>query len=128
SPYIAPISIQHIANTTPDIMALTLMQEFNFTSATATYFDTIDPYTFSTRNVYVSVPYSSYVGITGSRNYEAELLNESPSAQNASLGFAARYFDSNGSISKGINSSNPAIAMFSQLTHMAQTGLVRGPA
>jgi len=123
SPYIAPLTIQHIANTTPDIMAITLIKEFNFTSGTATYLDTIDPYTFSTRNAYVTVPYDNYVALTGSKNYELMLLNESPVEQNSTLEEAASYFNSNGSIAKGINSSNPAIAMFSQLTQMGQTGL-----
>ncbi|MCL4404586.1 cytochrome b N-terminal domain-containing protein [Candidatus Marsarchaeota archaeon] len=123
SPYIAPLSLQQVANTTPSIFAITLIKEFNFTSGTATYFDTIDPYTFSTRNSYVTVPYSSYVKLTGSRNYEAELLNESPAEQNSSLSLASSYFNGNGSIAQGMNSSNPAIAMFSQLTSMGQSGL-----
>ncbi|MEM3841557.1 MAG: cytochrome b N-terminal domain-containing protein, partial [Candidatus Micrarchaeaceae archaeon] len=123
SPYIPPISIQQVANSTPDITAITLIQEFNYTSATATYLDTIDPYTFSTRNAFVTVPYEEYVNLTGSKNYEEELLSEPESMQNQTLSYAAAYFNSNGSIEAGMNSSNPAIAMFSQLTHMAQTGL-----
>ncbi len=123
SPYIAPITIQQVANTTPNVMAITLISEFNYSSGTATYLDTIDPYTFSTRNAYVTEPYSRYLEVTGSKNYESTLLNESPSALNSSLASAYSYFESNGSISEGLNSSNPAIVLFSQLTHMAQTGL-----
>ncbi|EQD36955.1 Cytochrome b/b6 domain-containing protein [mine drainage metagenome] len=122
SPYIAPLSIQQIANTTPGIAAITFIQEFNYSSATATYVDTIDPYTFSTRTAFVTVPYQNYMELTGSKNYEAELLNESPGEQNATLSLAAAYFNANGSISSGMGSANPAIALFSQLTHMAQTG------
>jgi hypothetical protein len=123
SPYIAPITIQQVANTTPNVMAITLISEFNYSSGTATYLDTIDPYTFSTRNAYVTEPYSRYLEVTGSKDYESTLLNESPSALNSSLASAYSYFESNGSISEGLNSSNPAIVLFSQLTHMAQTGL-----
>lgn len=122
SPYIAPLSIQQIANTTPDVTATTFIQEFNYSSATATYFDTIDPYTFSTRSAFVTVPYQSYIELSGSKNYEAELLNYSPAEQNAMLSQAASYFNSNGSITAGMHSVNPAIALFSQLTYMAQTG------
>ena len=123
SPYIAPLQIQQIANTTPNIMATTLIKEFNFSSVTATYLNTIDPYTFSTRNAYVTTPYENYIALTGSRNYESELLNKSSATQNTLLSEAYDYFNDNGSITKGVNSSNPAIAMFSQLTRMGQTGL-----
>lgn len=123
SPYIAPLTIQQVANSTPGTVALTLMGEFNHTSGTATYFDTIDPYTFDTRSAYVTLPYESYVALTHSRNYENALLAESPASQNSSLAEAAAYFAANGSIADGANSADPAIALFSQLTEMAQTGM-----
>ncbi|MEM3827328.1 MAG: cytochrome b N-terminal domain-containing protein [Candidatus Micrarchaeaceae archaeon] len=123
SPYIAPLTIQQVATKSPDSVALTFMQEFNHTSATATYLDTIDPYTFNTSASYVSVPYLSYVNITHSKSYESMLMAESSAARNASLSQASEYFSRNGSISAGMNSSNPAIVLFSQLTYMAQTGL-----
>ncbi|MGC8622427.1 MAG: cytochrome b N-terminal domain-containing protein [Candidatus Micrarchaeia archaeon] len=123
SPYIAPLTIQQVASNSPDSIAMTLIQEFNQSSGTATYLDTIDPYTFNTAVSYVSMPYSYYVNITHSFNYEGVLLGANSSERNAYLASAYSYFEENGSIQKGINSSNPAIALFSELTYMAQTGL-----
>lgn len=122
SPYVPPLTISQAANSQPPAVASTFLSEFNYSSATATYLDTINPYTFSTRSVYVSVPYAYYVNLTGSTNYEAALLGYSPPVRNAMLNSAFAYFENNGSVSAGANSSNPAIAMASQLTLMAQKG------
>ncbi|MCL4411399.1 cytochrome b N-terminal domain-containing protein [Candidatus Marsarchaeota archaeon] len=122
-PYTAPLTIAGIANAHPDAVALTLLEEFNFSSNTATYIDTIDPYTFSTRNVYVTAPYTYYLNITSAPNAEEALLAENVSAQRASLAQAHSYFDANGSIAQGRNSSDPMIALASELTLMAQEGL-----
>ncbi len=57
SPYVAPVRIADVANQNPELVATTLQQEFDRTSDTATYFDSIDPYTFDTRQVFVVIPY-----------------------------------------------------------------------
>jgi hypothetical protein len=66
SPYVAPITIASVAAQDPSLVSATLQQEFDRTSDTATYLDSIDPYTFDTRQVYVVVPYEQYVASTDS--------------------------------------------------------------
>ena len=122
APYLPPLTISAAAKSNPSAVALAFLGEFNMSSPTATYLDTINPYTFNTRQVYVTMPYSTYLNITHSNNYEAMFLSESAHAQNAAMSEAYSYFNSNGSISAGINSSNPLIAMVSRLTYMAQVG------
>lgn len=123
SPYIAPLSIQQVALSTPGTFAITLMQEFNHTSGTAAYIDTIDPYTFNTSMSYVTIPYLSYVNITRSFNYEQALIRQNQSTRDSDIAAAYSYFLDNGTVSGGFNSTNTAIRLFSQLTYMAQTGL-----
>ena len=123
APYVPPVTIQGIAHSTPSIMAITLLKEFTFTSGTATYLDTIDPYSFNTRNAYVTVPYDEYVNSTRTRNYEDVFLSENASAQNNSVNQAFSYFNANGSIANSMNSSDPLIVVIGTLTRMADSGL-----
>ena len=120
SPYIPPLTISKAASSNPQMTAIAFLNEFNYSSATAQYTDTIDPYTFSTRTAYVTTPYDAYLNLTGSKNYEAELA-ASPN-ESAYLSSAFTYFSGNGSISMGLNSTNPAVAMASELTVMAEHG------
>ena len=123
SPYIPPLTISQAAISQPQATATTFLNEFNFSSDTATYLDTINPYTFSTRNVYVLVPYYNYLNLTNSTDEAALFFTENSSAQRNTLAQAYSYFGNNGSISKGLNSTNPMISMVSQLTVMAQKGV-----
>ncbi|MCL4362693.1 MAG: cytochrome b N-terminal domain-containing protein [Candidatus Parvarchaeota archaeon] len=122
SPYIAPLTISQAANSNPSGVATTLLQEFNFSSGTATYLDTIDPYTFSTRAVYFTVPYSKYVNFENKTNELSTFFNESPSQQNAQFIQAYDYFSNNGSISSAMSSQNPLIVATASLTKMAESG------
>ncbi len=123
SPYIPPLTISQAATTKPQATATTFLNEFNFSSDTATYLDTINPYTFSTRNVYVLTPYYTYLNLTDSTNEAALFFAENASARDNTLVQAYSYFGNNGSISGGLNSTNPMISMASQLTAMAQKGV-----
>ncbi len=120
APYLPPLTIAKAASSNPQSIAIAFLGEFNYSSNTAQYLDTIDPYSFNTRSVYVTIPYDSYLNISRGTNYEAELLSK-PN-QSGYLSEAFSYFSNNGSISKGINSTNPAISMASELTVMAQSG------
>ncbi len=122
APYIPPLTIGEAAQAHPDTVAMTFLKEFNGSSATATYLDTIDPYSFNTSSAYVSVPYSVYLNLTHSQNEEARFLAENRSDRSRTLAQAYAYFDANGTVSKGMNSSNPMIVMASSLTYMAQVG------
>ncbi len=123
SPYVSPLTTASIAQNTPGVMALTLMQEFTNTSGTATYFDSIQPYTFSTSNIYVTYPYSTYVNASGSQNRLLSFYSENASAKNTTINGAITYFQANGSIESGLNSSNPLISVVSTLTRLAQSGI-----
>ena len=115
--------MQGISQSQPDTVAVTLLNEFNYSSGTATYLDTIQPYTFNTRNVYVTVPYDKYVNLTGTKNWEEAYFAEQPASQNASLVQAFSYFQNNGTISGSLNSSNPLIEVAGRLVTMAQDGI-----
>ena len=118
-----PMTTQSFAISTPNGFAMTLMAEFNYTSETATYLDTIDPYTFSTRNVYVETPYLEYINTTHDVN-ELDVFNaETPYGQNASMTNASAYFAANGTLSGAINSSDPLTSVIGTLTNIAQKGL-----
>ncbi len=123
APYIPPLTIAQVAQSHPDVTALTFLSEFNYSSPTATYLDTINPYNFSTRKIYVTVPYAAYLNLTHSRNVESIFLSENASQQRIDIALANSYFSSNGTIANGINSTNPPIALASSLTYMAQTGI-----
>lgn len=123
APYIPPLTIQSVAANSPSVMALTLLNEFNYSSPTATYLDTIDPYTFSTRAVFVTIPYEAYVKLSGSPNYENVYLAEPKSSRINEYSQAYTYFSDNGSVAGGVNSTDPLIAVTSQLVLMAQAGV-----
>ena len=122
APYIPPLTISQVAQSQPNITATTFLDEFNQSSATATYFDTINPYTFNTSSVYISIPYSVYLNLTHSKNAEAQFFAEDKMQRNAALAEAYSYFNNNGTISGGLNSTNPLVVLASSLTFMAQTG------
>lgn len=123
APYTPPLTIQSVATAAPNGFATTLLSEFNYTSTTATYLDTIDPYTFNTRDVYVSIPYSEYINTTHSVN-ELNVFNaETSTEQNASMAAASAYFSANGTVAGAINSSDPLTSVIGTLTNIAQDGL-----
>jgi len=57
SPYVPAVTIEGVATQQPALVEQTLTDEYNRTSDTATYLDSIDPYTFDTRQVYILEPY-----------------------------------------------------------------------
>jgi ubiquinol-cytochrome c reductase cytochrome b subunit len=76
SPYVPAVRIADIAGKDPDLVSTTLMQEFQRASDTATYFDSIDPYTFDTRQIFVVIPYEkSGLGSLASTTDSAAMIN-----------------------------------------------------
>lgn len=57
SPTILPVTIAEVAQTDPSLFGKTIQAEYDRTSDTAKYLDSIDPYNFDTRTVYVLDPY-----------------------------------------------------------------------
>ena len=117
------MTTQSFAISTPSGFATTLLTEFNYTSGTATYFDTIDPYAFNTRNVYIDIPYSEYINTTHYANELNVFNTETPPRQNASMAAASAYFAANGTVAGAINSSDPLTNVIGTLTNIAQKGL-----
>ncbi len=124
APYVSPVTIQNVSAAYPSIMATTLLSEFNYSSGTATYLDTIDPYANNTRQIYVTVPYEKYLELhPGSVNEETSFLSENSALQQSSIASAFAYFSGNGTINVTDNASNPLIPMISSLVLLGRSGL-----
>ncbi|MEM3247554.1 MAG: cytochrome b N-terminal domain-containing protein [Candidatus Micrarchaeaceae archaeon] len=123
APYIPPLTIQSIAQSNQSIMALTLLGELNQSSHTATYLDTIDPYTFNTSVVYVNIPYMKYINSTfGAKNALAEYYAENATQRETSLNEAYAFFSGNWSESAALNSTNPLVNTIATLVRLAKGG------
>ena len=62
SPYVPAIRIADVALQDPALIITTLQHEYDRASDTAKYSDSIDPYSFDTRQVFVIAPYEKIVG------------------------------------------------------------------
>ena len=139
-PFIPALDAQWAAQHYPDLFAATLLQEYNYTSGTATYekfsfIGYINPYLskwdnityVNTREVYVVKPYEMLLSTTGGTNYLEEFESEPKQVQLSQLNAAYSYFMNNGSIAEALgNRSNPIEVVAAQLTAMAQSGLYDG--
>ncbi len=127
APYITPVTIQQVAQSDPNMIASTLVQEFNHSSGTATYSPdliSVDPYTFNTRQVYVLTPFEQSLESNPSiTNFTAIFDSENSTLQSNNINSAYVYFANNGTINASNKSQNPLIGLFSQLTIMAKSGL-----
>ncbi|OYV27056.1 MAG: hypothetical protein B7W98_02610, partial [Parcubacteria group bacterium 20-58-5] len=106
----------------PGLVATTLVQEFKRTSDTATYLDSIDPYTFDTRQVFVAVPYQQSLHGGHATNAWAAFESESADRQQADIQEAEAYATATDT-SAFASSTNPVIAMVNTLVPMAESGL-----
>ena len=120
-PYTPPMTIKNVALTNSSVLAATFVQELNHSSGTATYLDTIDPYTFNTSQVYVVGPYYKYLNISGGVNEYAAFSAQNTTLQSAEIDSAYNYFNGGGSINT-TNTSNPVVPMVSALVIMAKSG------
>ncbi len=132
SPFVAPETIRGVATQDPTLVAQTLLQEFDHTSDTATYLDSIDPYTYDTRQVYVVVPYT-----LASTSSDAITIfqTESPDQQQSDIAQAHAYFDATttATVATGATDAvsaqqhtfahNPVIAIINSLVPLAQSGV-----
>ena len=123
SPLIMPAAIEEVASENPGLMAQTLMSEFSRTSDTATYSDSIDPYTYDTRNVYITAPYNSLIAATGAPDELAAFSAEPMDIQDQNIAQAETYFQNEGSMTLDPKNQNPIISVVSSLITMAKSGL-----
>lgn len=121
SPFLPSVTVKEISTQNPSTFAQTLIAEYNHTSSTATYQNTVDPYTFNTRTVYVTQPYNEYIQIENSAKTFPNAASDSSALQNSVIDEANSYFAQNGSIN--VSSSNPLISIASALTIMGQNGM-----
>jgi len=123
APYIPPLTIQSIAQSNPSIVATTLLEEFNQSSDTTTYLDTIDPYTFNTSVVYFIIPYNEYINSSiNARNWLSAYFDESPAQRTQTFDSALSFFSSNWTFASATNSTNPLIESTASLVKLAQSG------
>ncbi len=123
APYVPPLTIQSIANSSPSIMATTLLSELNQSSHTATYLDTIDPYTFNTSYVYVVVPYDEYINSSfGQTNWLSAYYSGNATQRSSEFSSAYTFFSGNWSFSSAFNSTNPLVKSIAELVKAAQAG------
>ncbi len=126
SPFITPFKIANVAKSDPNLAALTLVQELDNTSGTATYLDSIDPYTYSTRDAYVSTPYRAYISSTGGTDLLSVFSELPPDIQQSNIDDAKKYYGDNNSITPDELATNQLIPIIGQLVAMQKSGLYQG--
>ncbi|HUX80786.1 MAG TPA: cytochrome b N-terminal domain-containing protein [Candidatus Paceibacterota bacterium] len=122
SPYVPSVTIADIAKQNPALVAQTLLEEFNHTSDTATYFDSIDPYTFDTQQVYVVVPFQQYALGAQSGDSWAAFTSEPLTVQKADIEEAKQYVTASDT-NTSATTTNPVIHILRTLLPMAKSGL-----
>ncbi len=118
SPLVTPVNIQKIAGENPELMAKTLESEYNRDSDTATYFDSIDPYKFDTRQIYVLRPYETYEQNIGNAASGAH-LPPVPQIISTLVGTAK-----SGLYESMLNNFNPGINPTYALRFLSDTGVM----
>ncbi|HQU07975.1 MAG: hypothetical protein B7X04_00680 [Parcubacteria group bacterium 21-54-25] len=128
SPYVRAIRIADVTQQNPSMVAANLFQEFNRTSETATYLDSIDPYTFDTRYVYVVIPYQKLASSVGGENAWQAFERAPTNTQHQYTQQAQQYFAQPSAksvalpnITNGV--ANPVITMINTLIPAAKNGL-----
>jgi hypothetical protein len=123
SPYLSPVTIQTVAKQDPNLMAATLVNEFDGSSDTAGYMDNIDPYTFDTRAVYIDGPYAQLQAAQpGGTDSMAAFNALSADDQKAALKALSDYYGSTNPDPNAVP-KGPATDIVTALTNMAAAGL-----
>lgn len=120
SPIIEPVSLQKVATDDPSLFAQTLIDEYQHQSDTATYLDSIDPYVYDTRDIYIVKPYLAWLKTSPTATNElAVFQTQADDIQQQQLQTATTYFQNNNQSS---STSQPLIAVINALITMAQQG------
>lgn len=122
SPYVPAVRIADIAAQNPALVQSTLLQEFNHTSDTATYLDSIDPYTFDTRQVFVVIPYEQTLVNSSAGDAWTAFSNAPADVQRAYIAQAGDYVVAT-STAAFASTTNPVITMLGTLMPIAESGL-----
>lgn len=123
SPFDEPYTIARVAKEDSNLLGQTILQEFDHTSGTATYLDSINPYTYDTREAYVTIPYTQHVSAMGGANMMNAYLSETEATQQENLAEAKKYFTDNSSFAPSSVEANPLIGITNTLVDMSKSGL-----
>ena len=121
SPFLKPETVKSVAQADPSLVAQTLTSEFDHSSDTATYLDSIQPYTFDTRVVFISAPYQQLVVAHGQPNLLDRYNSEPQATQDAQLKQAQDYFAN--TYPAKADPSNPLESVISTLTTASAAGV-----
>jgi hypothetical protein len=130
SPYLKAVTLQEVAKSDPKLFAQTLVGEYgrleqigedpDARTLTSGYSDTIQPYTFDTRKLYVEDPYSHLLASGTLTDQLSPVSRLSEGEQKKLVGEAIDFFGENkGNVKE---SGNALISVAKQLTALAATG------
>ena len=123
SPFLKPTTLQEIAQKDPELMAKTLVAEFNQSSDTVGYHDSISPYTYDVRAIYIQVPYTQLATTNPNMEDRLQAFNNLPAdQQKAQLAALDEYYqaESKDSLTQPTGQAADVVA---SLTTMAANGL-----
>ena len=120
SPFLKPDTVKSVSQSDPKLVAQTLVKEFDHSSDTAGYLDSINPYTYDTRNIFISVPYAQFTALTHSPDLLQKYNSESQALQATQLKSATDFFNNNDPLNP--NAKNPLEGVISSLSSMAAAG------
>lgn len=121
SPFLKPSTIHEVAAADPKLVAQTLVKEFDHSSDTATYLDSINPYKYDTRTIYIAQPYKQLVSAERLTD-QLSIYDRLPAdVQSSQLSDAQDYFDNTYPATP--LKPSPLIGLITSLTDMAAAGL-----
>ncbi len=123
SPYIKPTTIQSVALQDPILFSKTVVSELDHSSDTATYVDNIAPYTYDTRSIYVTQPYTQLLQTRAIVVNNLSLFFTEPRAiQDQQIKTLSDYLANDNADFAKLPTS-PVSSIAKSLTIMAQAGL-----
>lgn len=121
SPFLKPDTIKEVAQTDPKLIGQTLIKEFNHTSDTATYLDSIDPYKYDTRAIYIEQPYANLVALQHTTNLMQKYNSQPKTLQDTQFKQASDYFDN--AFPAKDDAANPLEQIILSLINMSAAGI-----
>lgn len=121
SPFLEPNTIKMVAASDPKLVGQTLVKEFDHSSDTAGYLDSIDPYKYDTRTIYVEQPYAQLTTVVHTPNLMDKYNGEPKATQDSQLKEAQNYFEK--TYPGKPNPKNPLEGIVASLIGIAQSGL-----
>jgi Cytochrome b(N-terminal)/b6/petB len=121
SPFLKPVTIKEIAISDPSLLGKTLTAELNSSSDTATYMDSINPYTFSTKNIYIDNPYKTLLTINPQIKNQLTVFNNLPEdTKTSQISQLVKYYEDSSNLTAP---KTPTHDLINSLVQMAATGL-----